>query len=212
MSKLESYYATIIGKFYADTACSIILTLLALFYHNYCTISCTFFCLRFTNFASWYTVTIWTAYLQCRSVSKVHDEWFADEDKVRKSVGLLEKPVVKFPDGKEVNLQNVFYRLLLYVCSCAYNCFLQILLWQMTCGICFETYPSDMLYAAACGHPFCDSCWAGLFYAISLCCNDRFDFNSLLWLQVIDQDASILIFYFTCDLELFHELLVSLCF
>ncbi|GLT27961.1 hypothetical protein SLA2020_029240 [Shorea laevis] len=66
------------------------------------------------------------------SVSKVHDEWFADEEKVRKAVGLLEKPVVKFPDGRE-----------------------------MTCGICFEPYPCDRLRNAACGHPFCDSCWAG---------------------------------------------------
>ncbi|GKV27955.1 hypothetical protein SLEP1_g37065 [Rubroshorea leprosula] len=66
------------------------------------------------------------------SVSKVHDEWFADEEKVRKAVGLLEKPVVKFPDGRE-----------------------------MTCGICFESYPCDRLRTAACGHPFCDSCWAG---------------------------------------------------
>lgn len=38
-----------------------------------------------------------------RSVSKVHDEWFADEEKVRRSVGLLEKPVVPFPDGREVS-------------------------------------------------------------------------------------------------------------
>ncbi|WRX24101.1 IBR domain - like 6 [Theobroma cacao] len=66
------------------------------------------------------------------SVSKVHDEWFADEEKVRRSVGLLEKPVVPFPDGRE-----------------------------MTCGICFETYPYDRLHTAACGHPFCNSCWAG---------------------------------------------------
>ncbi|GLT95588.1 hypothetical protein SLE2022_132620 [Rubroshorea leprosula] len=66
------------------------------------------------------------------SVSKVNDEWFGDEEKVRKAVGLLEKPVVKFPDGKE-----------------------------MTCGICFENYPCDRLRAAACGHPFCNSCWAG---------------------------------------------------
>ncbi|KAJ6325000.1 hypothetical protein OIU76_012147 [Salix suchowensis] len=65
------------------------------------------------------------------SVSKVHDVWFADEEKVRKAVGLLEEPVVPFPDGRE-----------------------------MTCGICFETYPSDRLLAAACGHPFCNSCWA----------------------------------------------------
>ena len=38
-----------------------------------------------------------------RSISKVHDEWFADEEKVRRSVGLLEKPVVPFPDGREVS-------------------------------------------------------------------------------------------------------------
>ncbi|XP_044482540.1 probable E3 ubiquitin-protein ligase ARI8 isoform X2 [Mangifera indica] len=66
------------------------------------------------------------------SVSKVYDEWFADEEKVRKSVGLLEKPVVEFPNAKELN-----------------------------CGICFETYPCDRLHAAACGHPFCNACWAG---------------------------------------------------
>lgn len=39
--------------------------------------------------------------LDHRSVSKVHDEWFADEDKVRKAVGLLERPV-QFSDAKEV--------------------------------------------------------------------------------------------------------------
>ncbi|XP_044499740.1 probable E3 ubiquitin-protein ligase ARI8 [Mangifera indica] len=66
------------------------------------------------------------------SVSKVHDEWFADEEKVRKSVGLLEKPVVEFPNAKE-----------------------------LTCGICFETYPCGSLHAAACGHPFCNTCWTG---------------------------------------------------
>ncbi|KAG5237375.1 zinc finger family protein [Salix suchowensis] len=74
------------------------------------------------------------------SVSKVHDVWFADEEKVRKAVGLLEEPVVPFPDGRE-----------------------------MTCGICFETYSSDRLLAAACGHPFCNSCWAGY---ISTAIND----------------------------------------
>ncbi|XVE90685.1 hypothetical protein DITRI_Ditri20bG0096600 [Diplodiscus trichospermus] len=74
------------------------------------------------------------------SISKVHDEWFADEEKVRRSVGLLEKPVVPFPDGRE-----------------------------MTCGICFETYTNAQLHAAACGHPFCSSCWAGY---ISTAIND----------------------------------------
>ncbi|KAH8501286.1 hypothetical protein H0E87_016196 [Populus deltoides] len=74
------------------------------------------------------------------SVSKVHDEWFADEEKVRRAVGLLEEPVVPFPDGRE-----------------------------MTCGICFETYPSDRLRAVVCGHAFCNSCWAGY---ISTAIND----------------------------------------
>ena len=32
----------------------------------------------------------------------MHDEWFADEVKVRKAVGLLEKPVVQFPNCREV--------------------------------------------------------------------------------------------------------------
>lgn len=45
--------------------------------------------------------------------------------------------------------------------------FLSFKLWQLTCGVCFETFPSDKLHAAACGHPFCDSCWEGLFYSLS---------------------------------------------
>ncbi|XP_065618625.1 probable E3 ubiquitin-protein ligase ARI8 isoform X2 [Quercus suber] len=74
------------------------------------------------------------------SVSKVHDEWFADEEKVRRSVGLLEKPVVEYPNARE-----------------------------LTCGICFEAYPCDRIHTAACGHPFCSSCWAGY---ISTAIND----------------------------------------
>lgn len=73
------------------------------------------------------------------SVSKVHDEWFADEEKVRRAVGLLQKPV-PFPDVRE-----------------------------LTCGICFETYPRDRMSAAACGHGFCGSCWQGY---ISTAIND----------------------------------------
>lgn len=38
----------------------------------------------------------------CRSVSRVNDAWFADEDGVRKSVGLLDKPVVEFFNANEV--------------------------------------------------------------------------------------------------------------
>nr|CAD1844423.1 unnamed protein product [Ananas comosus var. bracteatus] len=35
------------------------------------------------------------------SVSKVHDEWFADEEKARKAVGLLEQPA-DMPNGREI--------------------------------------------------------------------------------------------------------------
>ncbi|KAG4979624.1 hypothetical protein JHK85_033582 [Glycine max] len=38
----------------------------------------------------------------CRSVSRVHDAWFADEERVRKAVGLLEKPIVQHPNTREV--------------------------------------------------------------------------------------------------------------
>nr|GMC55917.1 probable E3 ubiquitin-protein ligase ARI8 [Ipomoea batatas] len=70
------------------------------------------------------------------SVSKVNDEWFADEEKVRRTVGLLENPT-PLPNEKEVaNL-------------------------SITCGICFETYPRDEISSAACGHPFCVTCWQG---------------------------------------------------
>ncbi|KAJ4761854.1 RING/U-box superfamily protein [Rhynchospora pubera] len=65
------------------------------------------------------------------SVSKVHDEWFADEENVRKTVGLLEKHI-ELPNKRE-----------------------------LTCGICFENYPRDNMNAAPCGHPFCFSCWRG---------------------------------------------------
>ncbi|KAK3014811.1 hypothetical protein RJ639_009638 [Escallonia herrerae] len=66
------------------------------------------------------------------NVNNVHEAWFADEDRVRKVVGLLEKPVVQLPTSGE-----------------------------MTCGICFEVYPIDMIQSAACGHSFCSTCWAG---------------------------------------------------
>lgn len=65
------------------------------------------------------------------SVSKVNDEWFADEEKVRRVVGLLEEPR-SLPKAKE-----------------------------LTCGICFEVYQCDGMRSAACGHPFCVTCWQG---------------------------------------------------
>jgi hypothetical protein len=33
----------------------------------------------------------------------VHDEWFADEEKVRRAVGLLERPAVEYPNAREVS-------------------------------------------------------------------------------------------------------------
>uniref|UniRef100_A0A0E0DFL2 RBR-type E3 ubiquitin transferase n=1 Tax=Oryza meridionalis TaxID=40149 RepID=A0A0E0DFL2_9ORYZ len=65
------------------------------------------------------------------SVSKVHDEWFADEEHVRKVVGFLEK-LIEMPNDRE-----------------------------LTCGICFENCPRTSMSAAACGHPFCSACWRG---------------------------------------------------
>ncbi|CAL5200088.1 unnamed protein product [Lathyrus oleraceus] len=66
------------------------------------------------------------------SVSKVNDAWFADEEQVRKTVGLLEKKVYENPDANE-----------------------------LTCGICFEVYPPSKIQTASCGHPYCFSCWGG---------------------------------------------------
>ncbi|KAI3473035.1 hypothetical protein Pfo_029464 [Paulownia fortunei] len=64
------------------------------------------------------------------SVNNVHEEWFADEERVRNAVGILEKPLVKFLSVREV-----------------------------ACGICFENYSSESLRSAGCAHLFCDACW-----------------------------------------------------
>lgn len=105
-----------------------------------------------------------------RSVSKVNDEWFADEEKVRKAVGLLEEPM-PLPDGREVGKSNSMNSE--HLCSLPmisqlavlslYLILLKNLNLQLTCGICFENYPRDNMAAAACGHPFCVTCWQGLF-------------------------------------------------
>ncbi|KAF7017115.1 hypothetical protein CFC21_030603 [Triticum aestivum] len=65
------------------------------------------------------------------SVSKVHDEWFVDEERVRKVVGFPEKRI-EMPNDRE-----------------------------LACGICFENCPYASMSAAACGHPFCSVCWRG---------------------------------------------------
>ncbi|XP_024011708.1 probable E3 ubiquitin-protein ligase ARI5 isoform X2 [Eutrema salsugineum] len=72
------------------------------------------------------------------SVSKINDEWFADEERVRKTVGILEEPVVvnvvPKPRGK----------------------FKQR---RVTCGICFDSFLPKDFASVACGHRFCSTCW-----------------------------------------------------
>ncbi|KAJ6690985.1 RBR-TYPE E3 UBIQUITIN TRANSFERASE [Salix koriyanagi] len=65
------------------------------------------------------------------SIGKVHDAWFSDEDAVRISVGLLDKQV-QFSNARE-----------------------------LTCAICFESFPRNKIFSASCGHPFCNTCWSG---------------------------------------------------
>lgn len=64
------------------------------------------------------------------SASSVHEAWFADEEKVRKDVGLLEETVVWDRNGR-----------------------------GFTCGICFEKYRGKDMCDAGCGHLFCSLCW-----------------------------------------------------
>ncbi|CAL9185995.1 unnamed protein product [Musa hybrid cultivar] len=65
------------------------------------------------------------------NVSKVQDEWFANEENVCKVVGLLHNPV---------NTSNSR---------------------KLNCGICFESYDRSKMSAASCGHYFCNVCWKG---------------------------------------------------
>ncbi|ESQ51856.1 hypothetical protein EUTSA_v10017564mg, partial [Eutrema salsugineum] len=67
------------------------------------------------------------------SVARVEDEWFTEETRVRKTVGLFKEPVVDVND-REVNIE---------------------------CGICFETYLQKEITRVSCGHPFCKTCWKG---------------------------------------------------
>ncbi|GMH18194.1 hypothetical protein Nepgr_020035 [Nepenthes gracilis] len=66
------------------------------------------------------------------NVSLLHDEWFADEEAVRRTVGLLSSTTVQNPNAKE-----------------------------LLCGICFDLYAVAQTVAASCGHPFCITCWRG---------------------------------------------------
>lgn len=76
------------------------------------------------------------------NVNDVHESWFADEVKIRKSMGLVEYPVVKFSNSDE-----------------------------LTCGICFNSYFRDEKINSAvfCCHSYCNTCWGGY---ISTAIND----------------------------------------
>ncbi|BAF25568.1 Os09g0513800, partial [Oryza sativa Japonica Group] len=65
------------------------------------------------------------------SISKLSDDWFADEENVRRSVGLPSN-VVHVPDCPE-----------------------------LTCGICFEGCAANAMSCAGCSHFYCHECWEG---------------------------------------------------
>ncbi|VVB11975.1 unnamed protein product [Arabis nemorensis] len=69
------------------------------------------------------------------NVSKIDDEWFADEERVRRTVGILQKPVVVTKP---------------YGCG-----------GEVTCGICFDSFCPKVIVSVPCGHPFCSDCWNG---------------------------------------------------
>ncbi|CAO2192312.1 unnamed protein product [Urochloa humidicola] len=65
------------------------------------------------------------------NISKLSDEWFADEEKVRHTVGLLLNG-----NGRPRSR-------------------------KLTCGICFEGYSSNVMSSAGCAHFYCHECWEG---------------------------------------------------
>ncbi|VFQ81993.1 unnamed protein product [Cuscuta campestris] len=68
------------------------------------------------------------------SVNRVHEEWFADEERVRKEVGLeWNKPYESFEFSGSG---------------------------EITCGICFDDLSPCKIYASSCNHPFCLDCWS----------------------------------------------------
>lgn len=64
------------------------------------------------------------------SVTKVLEVWYENEEKVRKDIGLLKRPQIRFSSSK------IFM-----------------------CEICFETISGDEIKSAGCDHPFCTNCW-----------------------------------------------------
>lgn len=67
------------------------------------------------------------------SVQRTQEEWLEREGKVRKAVGLFERPIIEtFSDAA-----------------------------KSACGICHENNLGDMMFAISCGHWFCRSCLTG---------------------------------------------------
>jgi hypothetical protein len=54
----------------------------------------------------WHFKYVHFFYIAFRNVTKVHDEWFANEESVRKEVGLLEEPV-DIPNLREVSIYHI---------------------------------------------------------------------------------------------------------
>ncbi|KAI9086837.1 hypothetical protein K1719_031160 [Acacia pycnantha] len=48
------------------------------------------------------------------NVSEVHEAWFANEEHVRRTVRLLEKPVVQFPNARELTVASVLKLILVH--------------------------------------------------------------------------------------------------
>ncbi|KAI3834647.1 hypothetical protein MKX03_005987, partial [Papaver bracteatum] len=66
----------------------------------------------------------------------IQSEWFDNEGKVRKAVGLFEKKPIDV--DQQISKKQ-----------------------KLTCGICFDDYHHDEMYDAGCGHLFCELCWKG---------------------------------------------------
>ncbi|KAL5558116.1 hypothetical protein UlMin_034327 [Ulmus minor] len=70
------------------------------------------------------------------NLCKLFDEWFDNEEEVRKIVGLFGKPIV----DQSISSDR-----------------------PITCGICFESYnggySNSYISYASCGHPYCRACW-----------------------------------------------------
>ncbi|KAI3986143.1 hypothetical protein MKX01_027414 [Papaver californicum] len=63
------------------------------------------------------------------NVEKAQDAWFADEENVRKDLGLLEVVPIQYKED------------------------------TIKCKICFDEFGRDGMCAASCGHLFCNFCW-----------------------------------------------------